>query len=225
MEREPRYVGAMAARDTPGEARRALIVDDEAVFRTLVAAAVADFGFDVAAIASGAEVADALEEFDPDVVILDLALGEGPNGLDVLRFIEDHYDWVAVLILSSYRSPELVATLDGPLNARVGYVVKSDVVDLEVLQQAIEQTLDAEPPRRSRSSDLPTITRSQAEVLRLMADGLSNSAIAERRGCSVRALERIIGRLYAALGLSDGVDANARVNAVGIYRDRRVDVR
>lgn len=218
-------LAAMAARETPGEARRALIVDDEAVFRTLIAAAVADFGFDAHAVASAAQAVDALEEFDPDIVLLDLALGEGPNGLDVLAFIEDYYDWVSVLILSSYRSPDLIAKLDAPLNPRVGYVVKSDIVDLEVLQQAIEQTLAADPPRRSSSVDVPTITRSQAQVLRLMADGLSNAAIAAERGCSVRALERIIARLYAALGLRESGDANARVSAVSKLRAGNVDVR
>lgn len=218
-------LAGMVAREIPGEARRALIVDDEAVFRTLIAAAVSDFGFETHTIASAAEVADALEDFDPDIVLLDLALGEGPNGIDVLRFIEEYYDWVSVLILSSYRSPDLVAKLEIPLSPRIGYVVKSDVVDLDVLQNAIEQTLASEPPRRTSTADVPNITRSQAEVLRLMAEGLSNAAIAGQRGCSVRALERIIARLYAALGLSEDADANARVMAVGLYRDGRVDVR
>ena len=225
VEREPRYVGAMAARVTPGESRRALIVDDEAVFRTLIAAAVSDFGFETKTIASASEASEALEDFDPDVVLLDLALGEGPNGLDLLDFIETHYGWVAVLILTSYRSPELVAKLAQPVSSKVGYVVKSDIVDLDVLQNAIDRTLDSQPPRRLPQAGVPTITRSQAEVLRLMAEGLSNTAIAEQRGCSIRALERINGRLYSALGIKDDADANARVQAVGMYRDGRVDVR
>ena len=222
---DPGYVGTMTARDVPGESRRALIVDDEAVFRTLISAAVSDFGFDTMAIATANEASDALEEFDPDVVLLDLALGEGPNGLDLLNYIEAHYGWIAVLILTSYRSPDLVAKLDRPVSSKVGYVVKSDIVELTVLQDAIEQTLDSQPPRRLPQPGVPTITRSQAEVLRLMADGLSNAAIAEQRGCSVRALERVNARLYAALGVKDDADANARVQAVGMYRDGRVDVR
>ena len=99
------------------------------------------------------------------------------------------------------------------------------MVELTVLHDAIEQTLDSQPPRRLPQPGVPTITRSQAEVLRLMADGLSNAAIAEQRGCSVRALERVNARLYAALGVKDDADANARVQAVGMYRDGRVDVR
>lgn len=215
----------MAARVTPGERRRALIVDDEAVFRTLVGSAVTDFGFDVQAVQSATELPDALEDFDPDIVILDLALGEGPTGLDLLGFIERFYPWVAVLILTSYRSPDLVARTERPLSANVGYVVKSDIVDLDVLQQAIENTLDSEPPRRSVRAGIPTLTRSQAEVLRMLADGMSNSAIAASRGCSVRALERIIARLYDALGLHDDSDTNSRVRAVTMYRDGLVDVR
>lgn len=209
----------------PGERRRALIVDDEAVFRTLITSAVSDFGFEARAIGSAHELADALEEFDPDIVMLDLALGEGPNGLDLLEFIEKYYPWVSVLILTSFRSPELVGTLDGPLNPKVGYVVKSDVVDLDVLRDAIEQTLASEPPRRAALAGVPVVTRGQAEVLRLMAEGLSNAAIAQRRGCSARALERIIARLYTALGISDDAQGNARVQAVTVFRDGGVDVR
>ena len=108
---------------------------------------------------------------------------------------------MAVLILTSYRSPELVAKLAQPVSSKVGYVVKSDIVDLDVLQNAIERTLDSQPPRRLPQAGVPTITRSQAEVLRLMAEGLSNTAIAEQRGCSIRALERINARLYSALGI------------------------
>ena len=131
---------------------------------------------------------------------------------------------MSVLILTSFRSPELVGTLDGPLNPKVGYVVKSDVVDLDVLRDAIEQTLASEPPRRAALAGVPVVTRGQAEVLRLMAEGLSNAAIAQRRGCSARALERIIARLYTALGISDDAQGNARVQAVTVFRDGGVDV-
>ena len=222
---KPRYVAFMAVREIPGESRRALIVDDEAVFRTLIAAAVADFGFETMSVGSAAEASNALEEFDPDIAVLDLSLGEGPSGLDLLAHIERSYPWLAVLIVTSHRSPDLVARLEKPLSSKVGYIVKSDIVDLGTLHEAIERTLASEPPRRSPEPGIRTITRGQAEVLRLMADGLSNAAIADQRGCSVRALERIIARLYSALGLSEGSDANARVHAVTMYRDGRVDVR
>ncbi len=206
--------------------RRALVVDDEAVFRTLVTRAVEGFGFLTMSVASSAEATEALEEFDPDVVILDLALGEGPTGLDLLKVINTNYDWIAVLILTSFRSPDLVATLEEPINPRAGYVVKSDIVDIEVLRQAIEQTIAAHPPHQpAGGGEHPTITRSQAEVLRLMADGLSNAAIAEQRGSTPRALERLIARLYAALGLMDEPNMNPRVHAVRMYQAGDIDVR
>ena len=50
-------------------------------------------------------------------------------------------------------------------------------------------------------------------------------SVKKERGCSIRALKRINARLYSALGIKDDADANARVRAVGIYRDGRVDVR
>lgn len=215
----------MSARVTPGEKRCALVVDDEAVFRTLIAAAVKDFGFDVESVADVAQATDAIEDFDPDIVLLDLALGDGPTGLDFLDFLERYYPWISILILSSHRSPDLVAKGHRPLSSRVGYVVKSDIVELDVLQRAIENTLDSHPPRRALRPGIPTVTRSQAEVLRMLAEGRSNAAIAEARGCSVRALERVVTRLYSALGLGGDTAANDRVRAVTMYRDGRVDVR
>lgn len=209
---------------TPGEKRRALIVDDEAVFRTLLAQAVTDFGFEVETVDGVDNAKDLLEEFDPDIVLLDLALGGGRTGFELLELIESHYNWIAVMILTTYRSPELVASLQAPLRREVGYVVKSDVVDIDVLAQAIESTLASRPPRQKFIPGLTTITRSQAEVLRLMAEGLSNGAIAEARGCTPRALERISARLYAGLGLNTDPGSNPRVQAVNMYRTGHISV-
>lgn len=208
-----------------GELRRALIVDDEAVLRTLITRAVESFGFDVLALASASEGAAVLDDFDPDIVLLDLALGDGESGLDLLSVISIHYPWIAVLIVSSHRSPDLVGPANGAMNASVGYILKSEIVDIDVLAGAIESTLASQPPRRRAAAGLPVLTRGQAAVLRLMADGLSNTAIAAQRGCSLRALERTITRLYTALGVGDDAEISARVRAVTMYRDGRVDVR
>ena len=207
----------------PGERRRAWIVDDEAVFRTLITSAVSDFGFEARAIGSATSWPTALEEFDPTSSCSTSPWGRAERSRSA-RVHREYYPWVSVLILTSFRSPELVGTLDGPLNPKVGYVVKSDVVDLDVLRDAIEQTLASEPPRRAALAGVPVVTRGQAEVLRLMAEGLSNAAIAQRRGCSARALERIIAASTRALGISDDAQGNARVQAVTVFRDGGVDV-
>lgn len=215
----------MAARVTPGEPRRALIVEDDPAFRTLVGSAVESFGFDVRCVASVGEAGIQLDDFDPDIAIVDLALGDGPTGLDFARHLQRYYPWVSVLLLTSFRAPELVEGDGAPIDDAVGYLVKSDITEMDVLQEAIEDTLSAHPPRRSPSLGVPLVTRSQAQVLRLLADGLSNADIAQQRGCSVRALERTISRLYEALDLHDSSAANNRIRAVGLYRDGAVDVR
>ena len=215
----------MAARVIPGEPRRALIVEDEAAFRTLVTSAIESFGFEVCAVASAVDAGNQLDDFDPDIAIVDLVLGHGPTGLDFARHLRRYYPWISVLLLTSFRAPELVESDGAPIDSAVGYLVKSDIVDLDVLQNAIEDTLAASPPQRAPMTGVPLVTRNQAQVLRLLADGLSNAEIAEQRGCSVRALERTISRLYEALDLDDVSEKNNRVRAVTLYRDGGVDLR
>lgn len=205
--------------------RRALVVDDEQSFRLLVSSAIEGFGFEVKGVPDAESARAALSDFDPDIVIIDLALGEGPSGVDLANYIRAHHDWVALLILTAHRSPILVEPRTSQLPADVGYLVKGDLMEIEILRDAIEATLASQPPSRNTNDGIAAITKNQADVLRMVAEGLSNSAIAHRRDCSVRALERVIHRLYLALGISEDSEHNQRVQAARMYWESRVQVK
>ena len=68
------------------------------------------------------------------------------------------------------------------------------------------------------------LTGAQADVLRMLAEGLSTRAIAERRGTSIRAAETMLVRLYEALGLSNEDLSDHRVTAVRIWQQGRITV-
>jgi len=211
--------------DESSPSRRALVVDDDQSFRSLVCRAIEGFGFEVMGVADAEAARTGLLEFDPDILIVDLSLGEGPSGLDLIQYIRAHHDWVAILVLTAHRSPILVEPAAPRLPADVGYLVKADVIDVEVLREAIDRTLASQPPIRRSADSIPVITKNQADVLRMVAEGLSNNAIAEKRECSVRALERVIHRLYRALGLPDDAEHNQRVQAARMYWESLVQVK
>jgi DNA-binding CsgD family transcriptional regulator len=74
-------------------------------------------------------------------------------------------------------------------------------------------------------SDKITITAAQAEILRMIADGLSNSAIAKKRDISLRAAEGLIQRTFQALGVNGDSDMNPRVIAVRMWQQGKVAVK
>lgn len=215
-------LGSMPESAPRAARRRALLVDDEVIFRSLAANAVADFGFEVEAVGDAESAREAFTWFEPDIVIVDLELGEGPTGIELVEYIRAHHASVPIMILSAYRSPHLIDSHAQPLARDIGYVVKSDVVDVEVLHQAIENTLASNPPAPSADGAF-AITRNQAAVLRMIAEGMSNAAIAEERKCSARSLERLINRLYQALGIAGDAAINPRVTAARMYRESRID--
>jgi DNA-binding NarL/FixJ family response regulator len=77
----------------------------------------------------------------------------------------------------------------------------------------------------SGSEEKIIITSSQAEILRMVADGLSNSAIADARGITLRAAEALIQRTFVALGVNGDSTINPRVVAVRIWQQGKVVVR
>jgi DNA-binding NarL/FixJ family response regulator len=106
------------------------------------------------------------------------------------------------------------------------YLVKSQVKDVEVLVAAVDAAIVGGEHRVAEpDEDVRTVTRAQAEVLRLVASGASTRRIAAERGTSVRAVETILARLYAALGVDADEQANPRVTAARMWQQGRVRIR
>jgi DNA-binding NarL/FixJ family response regulator len=206
---------------------RVLLVEDEQFTRGLLTQTLTGAGIDVLACTTVTEAMGALAGFDPHVVMTDLDLGPGPSGVHLLRGVEQQAPWVGRIVLSVHASPQLGARDWGPLSGDVVYLVKPTVSSVDELLAAIEAAVEHKVVREAGegSDDRAVISASHGEVLRLVAEGLSNAGIAEVRGTSVNAAEAMVQRMFLAMGIRSDRRHNARVLAVRMWQQGRVVVR
>ena len=206
-----------------GWTRRILAVEDEAFIRGLVGEILRGAGFEVRTAANAVEALAQVEDFDPDGAILDIDLGEGPNGLDICDALQAHFPHMAVVFLTQVPSPEVIGRAEA--HPAAAYLIKRDLADPQTLLDALEHVLrDGDPdPRyradRERRDPLARLSAAQLDTLRLITQGLSNDEIARLRGSSLRAVEAMVGRIFAALDLSSDPRLSPRVAAARIYLD------
>jgi DNA-binding NarL/FixJ family response regulator len=207
---------------------RVLLVEDEDFTRTMVSEMLTASGIDVLPVASVAEALKSMDEFDPHVVLTDLDLGHGPDGADLLTKVAEDRPWTGMVIMTAHASPELAINDVSRIPEQAGYIVKSELNSIHSLVSIIQESIIM--PGNFNGSDnvgeeKVTITSSQAEILRMVADGLSNAAIAEARGITLRAAEALIQRTFAALGVNGDSSINARVAAVRMWQQGKVAVK
>jgi DNA-binding NarL/FixJ family response regulator len=189
--------------------------------RSLVADAFRQRGF---AVASGVSAQDALEqarEFDPDLLVTDIDLRRRPNGVELATILRQTAPHVAVLFLSNLSRDAAAAQARSTVEG-ASFVNKAAIESVEELVDAAEAVLADRPIAREQAtsdaaSRLLGLTAAQLETTRLVAAGMSNAEIARRRSVSVRAVEKTIERVFAALGLSGAEGTTPRVAAATLY--------
>lgn len=205
--------------------RVAVVCDDEHSFAVLVGYVVEHLGYTVYTCATATDAIELAEANDADLVVIDLDLGPGPTGIDVLMRIKEQAPWTAGVVLTGHRSPKLVRR-DLPSSVPgVAYLVKTDLESARELTSAIQAAVAGNPTRMPAAGDVPRLTNTQADLLRMINSGLSNEEIAKQRGRTLRSVQRMVSRLYQTLGIEDGPELNARVIASQMYRDGRVTTR
>lgn len=207
---------------------RVLVVEDEDFTRTMVGEMLSASGIEIKPVASVAEALQVIEEFDPHVVLTDLDLGHGPDGADLLTKVALERPWTGMVVMTAHASPELAIKDASRIPEQAGYIVKSEIHSIRNLISVIEESIIM--PGNFNGTDNQgeekiTITTAQAEILRMIADGLSNSAIAETRGITLRAVEALIQRTFVTLGVSGDASINPRVAAVRKWQQGKVVVK
>lgn len=185
--------------------------------RTLLSDTLRTAGFEVHAAPSVAAAMEAFKDVDPDALVTDIDLGSGPSGLDLVVAMSKIAPYLAVVILSNYT---ITPDYRHPVLARAAYLRKQELDDTAKLVAALEGALQDQPPREApipEGGRLAGLTPAQVQVLRMMAEGLSNEEIARRRATSVKSVEHMITRIFAVLGLNADASVNVRVAAVRIY--------
>lgn len=201
--------------------RRAMLVEDTTPLRTLLAASLESAGFEVVACGSSSEAIKAFGKCDPDVLIADIDLGERPNGVELATILRAQAPYLGVVFVTNYPSTKAFErTITPP--PRHAFLQK-DLLDstdrlIEVVESALNDATTPHVVARDGGDDvLNRLTATQLELLGLMAAGLTNAEIAQRRGSSLRAVERLVTRVFEVLELNDDPQHNPRVVATNLY--------
>jgi len=208
--------------------RRVLVVEDEDFTRTAVSQTLEAAGLGVVAVASAAEALTALATHDPHALLTDLNLGPGPSGVDLARRVALERPWVGIVVLTAHNSVQLAVSDREGLPLEAVMLVKSQLGSMDDIERAIDLSISQAgrlPPATTVDASLPVLSSVQADTLRLMAQGLSNAGIAERRGTTLRAAEASVQRTLQALGIESRPDMNSRVLAVRMWQAGEVSVR
>jgi DNA-binding NarL/FixJ family response regulator len=201
--------------------RRIVVVEDDPLMRGLIASVLEQHGFGVVTAANAADATRVCRQTDPDGLVVDIELGRGPNGLDLVDSLLAQYPHLAVVFLSRVPDARFVGHASPAVRANVAWVRKQDVVDPAGLAAVLDRVLREAATLADRSdlrADRPLagLSSAQVEVLRMIASGLSNAEIASLRGTSVRAVEHMVGRIFAALDITSEASVNPRVVATRI---------
>lgn len=195
--------------------RRVLVVEDEAFTSGLVCAALRGGGFEVRPASSAAAARREVADFDPDAAVIDLNLGAGPNGVDLAHILSHQNPGVALLLLTKVPDLRAAGYTEADLPATCGFIRKEAVTDADLLVQAVESALADQVQRMKgqldQASPLTALTQTQFAVLRLVAQGYTTPRIAELRGTTTSAVEKVLGSIYDSLhiGKDDGISRRA----------------
>ena len=204
---------------------KVLIAEDEEFILSLIANALDKSGYETFKVRNVSDALAAMYTFDPHVIISDLDFGPGPDGADLLTKINEIKPWVGMIVLTAHSSPELATHGKSRIPSSAVYLVKSQLETIEDLVISIENSIiQATPVPRDTSAneDKFVLSASQCEILRMMADGRSNSAIAAERGITLRAAEALIQRTFQALDIKSDPKMNSRVVAVRMWQQGKV---
>ena len=201
--------------------RRILAVDDEPMVAALLASVLTSAGFATVVAADAVEMNHQIDAFDPDAVLLDISLGDGPSGLDLGHALSVRRPDIALLFLSRYPDPRLAGGASERVPAGSGYLHKDRIEDVCSLIDSIEAVLQGHPEHASHSfagdEGLASLTPKHAGVLKLLALGYTNEYIARAKKVTLGTVERWNNEIFEALAIAKDADTNRRVEAVRRY--------
>ena len=209
---------------------RVVVADDVMLTREGIVRLLRDAEIDVVAQAENAdELLRHVQLARPDAAIVDIRMPptHTDEGLVAAQRIRRDHPAVGVLVLSQYVEPSYALRLLEEHPERVGYLLKERVFDVAILVDALRRIADGETVvdptivsrllgRGRRDDPLAALTAREREVLGLLAEGLSNKAIAARLFVTERTVEAHVKQIFLKLRLQTSPDSR-RVLAVLAY--------
>ena len=207
---------------------RVVVADDSMIVREGLARLLADAGFAVVGKAETAqELLRRVELTSPDVAIVDIKMPptHTDEGIAAAQQIRRTHPAIGVLVLSQYLESRYAMRLLEEAPERVGYLLKDRVSDIAVLADALKRIDEGECvidptivtrllKRSHERGPLDELTDREREVLGLMAEGRSNSAISQTLFLSPKTVEANVGQIFRKLDLPPSPDDHRRVLAV-----------
>ena len=214
---------------------RAVIAEDSVLLREGLIRLLVEAGIEVVGQAGDAEdLMRKTRAHKPDVVITDIRMPptQTDEGLRAAQEIRTELPGTGVLVLSQYIEEGYAMELLGENAEGVGYLLKDRIADVDRFLDAVRRVADGgsalDPEvvstmlgRRRRDDPLAELTPREREVLELMAEGRTNSAIAEHMVVTERAVEKHVTNIFGKLGLPATGDDHRRVLAVLTYVQSR----
>jgi DNA-binding NarL/FixJ family response regulator len=218
----------------PAPSLRIIIADDDYLLREGTARLLSYVaGVDVLETVGTAEaLVDAVRRLRPDAVLTDIRMppGHQMEGIEAAHAVRRDYPGVGVVVLSHHAAPAYAMELFREGTAGLAYLLKERIGDVEEVVRALRETaeggsvidpriVEALITRRSRGegSRLGELSARELEVLREMARGKTNTAIAQMLVLSVSAVEKYVGAIFDKLGLAEEPALHRRVAAVLAY--------
>jgi DNA-binding NarL/FixJ family response regulator len=183
----------------------------------------------VAAVGSANELLDAVDRLQPQAVLTDIRMppGHDMEGILAAHRIRARHPHVGVVVLSQHADAAYAFELLKDGTAGLAYLLKERVGDLDQLLRALRETIagrsvidpvvvEALLALRGRlaQSPLATLTPRETDVLREMAQGKTNAAVAESLSVSESAVEKYANAIFSKLGLTEEPQVHRRVAAV-----------
>jgi len=199
---------------------RVVVADDHSLTLQGVSDSLLSHGMSIVGRGKTAAEAVALvREHKPDALVTDLDFGPGPTGLDIAESLRATFPTLGIVVLSAYGDPRLHSESLVSAPAGVVYLIKQQVESTAQLAEAIGVSIDK--ATKAEKGELPAInlTSAQIAVLRLVAKGLSNQAIAQELSVTEDSVSKTINRMLRRLGISQNSGVNSRAALLQSYFD------
>jgi DNA-binding NarL/FixJ family response regulator len=211
--------------------RRIVVADDSVLLREGLVRLLAEDGHQVvAAVGDGPALVEAVLSHRPDVSVVDVRMPptHTDEGLRAAIATRSRLPSAPMVVLSQYVEASYAGDLLADGSGAIGYLLKDRVARVEEFLDALDRVahgatvLDPQViaqlmAGQRRDNSLGTLTARERELLGLMAEGHSNTAIAERMVLSASAVEKHISNVFAKLGLPPDDTQHRRVLAVLAY--------
>ncbi|MBF8192740.1 response regulator transcription factor [Nonomuraea sp. K274] len=210
---------------------RLILADDSVLLREGLTRLLDDAGHEVvAAVGDAPALLDAVERHLPDVAVVDVRMppAHKDDGLRAALEIRERHPGVGVLVLSQYVEQHYAARLLAGSTQGLGYLLKDRVSEVAEFLDSLERVgaggtaLDPEVVRRllagtTHADPLSRLSPREAEVLRHLAQGFVNGAIAERLHVSLSTVEKHVNAIVDKLDLPRDPGYSRRVLAILRY--------